>query len=247
MLHVRAGAPQAGSRGFRSTLRRGGRLWAATGSPRNEPLSATSENTQTMVLKTYERAYPQGGIVFEQGDAGDVLFVIQSGEIELSRKGPDGWRSISKLGPGDFFGEMSVILGEARTARAVATRQAKLLELDAATLEGMCVDRPEIAIRLLQLLTGRLIEAERRLSALGIDDLLRPLIRALVRQAKSDPDSGIRIETSLRALSQDAGLSMAETHQALHQLLDQKAVRLVNDVLHAKDVDTLTSCLDVAT
>jgi len=197
-----------------------------------------------MVRKTYERVFPPGGIVFDEGDQGDQFFVIQSGEVELSRKGPDGWRSVGRLGPGEFFGEMSVIIGEARTNRVVATVETRLLELDAATLEAMCIERPEIAIRILRRLTSRLIDAERRLTALGIDDLLRPLIRTLVRRAQPDEDQGLRIETNLRSLAEDAGLSMLEAHRALHQLLDQKALRLVDDVLFTRDVDALSACVD---
>ena len=74
---------------------------------------------------------------------------------------------------------MSVVVGEARSGRALACTDCRLLELDSETLEAMCVERPEIAIRIIQRLTTRLIESERRLSALGIDDLLRPHLRIL--------------------------------------------------------------------
>jgi len=183
-------------------------------------------------------------VLFEEGEAGDVLYIIQSGEIELTRRGPSGQRMVARLGPGEFFGEMSVVLGESRSARAVAVRPCRVLELDGETLEAMCIERPEIAIRIIRRLTTRLIESERRLAALGIDDLLRPIVRSLVRDATPDPKYGVRISTTLGRLASDAGLSMLETHRALHQLLDQKLVRLVDDVLVAKDVETLSSCLD---
>jgi CRP-like cAMP-binding protein len=173
-----------------------------------------------------------------------VLFVIQRGEIELSRDGASGRRSVARLGAGEFFGEMSVILAEPRSARAVAASDVRLIELDGETLEAMCIERPEIAIRIIRRLTARLIDAEQRLTSLGVDDLLRPVVRALVRRASSDPESGVRIETSLRELSSDAGLSMLEAHRALHQLLDRKLLRLTEDVLFAKDVETLSAALD---
>jgi CRP/FNR family cyclic AMP-dependent transcriptional regulator len=209
-------------------------------------LTASAENTQVSVRKTYERVFPPGGIIFDEGDAGDVLFVIQAGQIELSRKGPDGWSSVARLGPGEFFGEMSVILGEGRTARAVATTESRLLELDTETLEGMCMERPEVAIRIISRLTTRLIRAERRLAALGIDDLLRPLVRSLVRRAVADSKRGVRIDVNLRTLASDSGLTMVEAHRALHQLLDQKTLRLVDDVLYAADIDCLSATIDVA-
>ena len=202
-----------------------------------------AENTHIFVRDTYERAFAPGSVIFEEGDPGDVLFVIQSGEVELTRNGLMGRQAVARLGCGDFFGEMSVVVREPRTARAVAVSDCRLLELDGATLEAMCVERPEIAIRIIRRLTDRLIDSERRLSQLGVDDLLRPVVRALVRNAESAAE-GFRIQGTLRTLATESGLSMLEAHRALHQLLDQKLVRLVDDVLVTPDVDRLSSCLD---
>lgn len=201
------------------------------------------ENTQIQVRETYERSFEAGAVIFEEGDPGDVLFVIQSGEVELTRLGLMGRQAVARLASGDFFGEMSVVVREPRTARAVAITVCRLLELDGATLESMCIERPEIAIRIIRRLTDRLIDSERRLSQLGVDDLLRPVVRAMVRCAEPE-GQGFRIPGSLRSLAAESGLSLLEAHRALHQLLDQKLVRLVDDVLTTTDVERLSACLD---
>ena len=144
-----------------------------------------SETTQVQVRNTYERHFEAGAVIFEEGDPGDLLFVIQQGEVELTRLGLMGRQAVARLGCGDFFGEMSVVVREPRTARAVAINDCRLLELDGATLEAMCVERPEIAIRIIRRLTDRLIDSERRLSALGVDDLRRPGVRSRVRKAEA--------------------------------------------------------------
>jgi len=150
---------------------------------------------------------------------------------------------VAQLGPGEFFGEMSVVLGEARTARAVAVGPTDLLELDGETLESMCIERPEIAIRMIQRLAHRLIAAERRLAALGLDDLVGPLVRYLASQSRPEADDEFRLRTSLRELAEGCELSMRETHQALHQLMDQKLIRLVEDELIASDPSALSTAL----
>jgi CRP-like cAMP-binding protein len=207
-------------------------------------MADSADTTQIRVQRHYERLFAAGQLIFEEGEPGEVLYVIQSGEVELTRAGVEGERVIARLGPGEFFGEMSVVVGEARTARAVALVECRLLELDAETFEAMCVERPEVAIRVIRRLTARLIESERRLSALGIDDLLRPVVRGLVRAAQPAGDDGMHVADSLREIAESAGLSMLEAHRALHQLLDRKLVRLVNDQLVTPDVDVLASCLD---
>ena len=203
------------------------------------------ESTQIQVRSTYESIFEDGAMIFDQGETGEVLFIVQAGEVELIRRGSGGGRRVvARLGPGEFFGEMSVVIGEPRTARAVAGGPARRLGRGGETLEARCIERPEIAIRIIRRLTGRLIDSEQRLAALGVDDLMRPVVRALVRDAEPTGEQGIRIATSLRKLADDAGLSLLETHRALHQLLDEKRVRLVDDVLIAPDVETLSACLD---
>ena len=103
--------------------------------------------------------------------------------------------------------------------------------------------QPEVALRIIRRLTDRLVESERRLAALGVDDLLRPVIRALVRLGTPESE-GLRIPAKLRGLAKESGLTMLEAHRALHQLLNQKLVQLVDDVLVAPDVDRLSACLD---
>ncbi len=213
----------------------------ATGPSDSQALGA--EDTGIRVRRSFERVFRPGDVVFDEGDPGAVLYVIQAGEIELTRRSASSPRLVGRLGPGEFFGEMSVVLGGARTVRATAACEVRLLEIDAPVLQEMCLERPEIAIRMIRRLTARVIELEGRLSALGIDDLLRPVVRVLVRRAEEGPE-GVRIPTTLRHLASDAGLSLLDTHRALQQLLERKLVRFSEDVLVSPDLDALSACLD---
>ena len=201
------------------------------------------EDTHLGVRRTYERRFRAGEVVFEEGEPGEMLYVVVSGGVELTRRGPLGERLVARIGPGEFFGEMSVVLGGPRTVRARVSADAVLLELDAATLESMCVERPEIAIRMIRRLAVRVIELEGRLNTLGVDELLRPVVRTLVRDAEPGPD-GLRVAESLQALADAAGLSLLDTYRALRQLFERKVVRLVDDVLLANDLEALTGVLD---
>jgi len=203
-----------------------------------------SESTQIQVRRTFERGYSDGDVIFDEGDEGGHLYVIQSGQVEICHQSRAGKRVVAKLGPGEFFGEMSVVLGEPRTARAVAIGQAELLELDGATLESMCIEQPEIAIRLIQRLAVRLIAAERRLAVLGLDELVGPLIRHLVAEADvQDCEDELHLRSSLRDLAAGSHLTLHETYQALHQLMDQKLVRVAGDEVIVPDCAALGSAL----
>ena len=203
-------------------------------------------DTDFQIRASYQRSFGEGETIFDEGESGDKLYVIQSGEIELSRTREGGQRVVARLGPGNFFGELGVVLGKPWTTTAVAVSSTRVLELDRQTLESMCLAQPAIAIRMIRVLVSRLIEAERRLAALGVDDLLRPVVRGLVRKAEPDPDHGHRIPSTLRGLAEESGLSMFETHRAMHQLFDRKVVRLIDDCLYAKDLDALSAVLEPA-
>ena len=194
--------------------------------------------------RTFARGFADGDVIFEEGDEGSHLYVIQAGQVEICRQGPAGKRILARLGPGEFFGEMSVVLGEPRTARAVSFGASELLELDGATLEAMCIEQPEIAIRLIQRLSTRLIAAERRLAALGLDELVGPLIRFLVGEADiQDCEDELHLRSSLRDLAAGSHLTLHETYQALHQLMDQKLVRVMGDEIIVPDCAALGSAL----
>ena len=206
--------------------------------------SEQRDDTNWSVRRVFEKELDRDEDLFVEGDPGDVVYVVQSGHIELTREGPEGPRILSRKGPGDLFGEMDVLLGAPRSARARAVGPARVLELDGATFESMCVDQPEIAIRVIQQLADRARVLERRLAALGGDDLLRPLVRVLLRRARRGDEGPATVANSLRELATDAGLTLLETHRALGHLVDRRVVKLVEDRLEVADFDALTAAVD---
>lgn len=210
----------------------------------------SGETTVVRLRREFEQTLEPGAVLFDQGDPGDQLYVIQSGEVELTREEVGGQRVVARLSAGDFFGELGVVLGQPCSARAIVISKTRVLCLDAETLEGMCLEQPEIAIRMIRVLAARLIEAERRLIVLGVDDLLRPMVRVLVRRAAPSGDLGsgnareIRIPGTLRNLADEAGLTLREAHRAVHQLFDRKVLDLDEDVLVASNLEALSACLD---
>ena len=86
-------------------------------------MGATAGDTTAFTIRsTYQRTLAPGEMVFDAGDAGDKLYVIQSGEVELSREEVGGQRVVARLSAGDFFGELGVVLGQPCSARAIVIR-----------------------------------------------------------------------------------------------------------------------------
>src|SRR5207245_3351580 len=70
-------------------------------------------------------SYRRGDTVCAEGDEGDTFFVCVSGELEVWGGAPG--RIVTRLGPGEFFGEMSLLVAGQRAATATASRNARLL------------------------------------------------------------------------------------------------------------------------
>lgn len=201
-------------------------------------------DTHFGVRRAYEHFARAGEPIFEAGEPADALFVIQSGEVSVLEPAPSGeQRLVAQLGPGDSLGEADALLGRAHAARAVASTDARLLRLDSGTFRAMCLERPEIAVRVMERLAERVAGLEHRLLALGMNDLVRPVARGLLRAAQPR-EEGARADLTLRSLAALAGLSLRETHRGLQELLDRKLVRLVDDVLAVPDRSSLLACLE---
>jgi CRP/FNR family cyclic AMP-dependent transcriptional regulator len=118
------------------------------------------------------RRYAAGEVVFEEGDLGDSLFVVVEGEVDVLRRDDSGESClIGTLGAPEFFGEMSLIDKEMRSATVRARTDCVLLQL---TAENLAVFRRYhrdgftfIVMNIARVLSSRLREADARLSAGG--------------------------------------------------------------------------------
>jgi CRP/FNR family transcriptional regulator, cyclic AMP receptor protein len=90
---------------------------------------------------------PAGHVVFEYGDAGDTIFIVRDGEVELFLKDDTGERIVlERVGRGDFFGELSFLDNGSRSSSAVVTADAELLHMDRGDLEKFLRLRPAAAM-----------------------------------------------------------------------------------------------------
>lgn len=104
--------------------------------------------------------------IFNEGDIGTTMFIVQSGKVSLFRVTDGVKRPLGTMERGDFFGEMSILEGLPRTVSAEAAEDAELIEINGMTFDKMIKGNIEIAIRMLRKLSIRLREAEKRIEGL---------------------------------------------------------------------------------
>jgi len=110
----------------------------------------TDEDRAVLAGLVDARALPQGELLFRAGEPGESLFVVRSGEVELSIKDTAGQKIVLHVArAGDIFGELALLDRGARTATAVALEDAALLELDREDLLVLFQRTPTAALRLL--------------------------------------------------------------------------------------------------
>jgi len=129
----------------------GGRLLPTTIDP---ALALADRDIEALADMVKEVSIEGGGMIIREGDEGDSLFIVASGEVEIIRRSPEGEDlPVTELGPGTLFGELALLEGGRRSASVKATTDATLLRLDRAPLRNLLVDQSPLAYKLLFALT----------------------------------------------------------------------------------------------
>ena len=102
--------------------------------------------------RAIEVDFPADHVIARQGEIGTGLFVVTEGSVRVVRDGEE----LARLGPGDFFGEMSVIDGLPRVAGVITTEPTRCLALASWEFERLVLEYPTIGLAILRGLSARL-------------------------------------------------------------------------------------------
>lgn len=114
-----------------------------------------------------EQQYTLGELIFAEGDVGDEMYIVAEGEVEILIKleTPEPFL-LTTVRPGAYFGEMSVLDNEPRSAAARVSQDARLLVLKGEQLKELVYVMPEIAFTIFKVLSQRLRRSDKRLDSL---------------------------------------------------------------------------------
>lgn len=114
------------------------------------------------------REVSAGGSVFRVGDAGDALYIVQSGSLEaVLDEGTVSEQVVSRFVPGDFFGEMALLTGQPRSATVRARTDSRLLVLAKSHFDRFVADDPGLALQLSRALSARLFDTNEQMARHG--------------------------------------------------------------------------------
>jgi len=171
----------------------------------------------------------KGAVIFNKGDIGSKLYAVRAGAVRISTPSEQGKDAIFNLVvPGELFGEIAFLDGGQRTADAVAIDNCELMVIERRDFIPLIRDNPEIAIRLIKILCGRLRRTSEQVEDivfLGLPNRLAKALLHLYRPSATAAPSN-KIHVTQREISQMIGVSRESANKQLQDWQRRKWLKL---------------------
>ena len=203
---------------------------------RNVPIftDLTDSDLTKIASNMVPRVYEKGQMILLEESMGETFFIITQGAVKVTRLSADGREVIlAMLGESDFFGEMSLLDGEGRSANIVANEYAKVLTLSRSDFLDCLESYPKIAIALLEELATRLRKSDQQIESLSLSDSEHRIGITLIRLAGElgtikQGHVTVKNLPYQQDIANMAGTSRETVSRTLKLLEDKKLVRRKN-------------------
>ncbi len=182
---------------------------------------------ETVAALAKARKYAKDDVVMHADENGDVFCIIREGHVKVTMISPEGKEIIlSMLGPGDFFGEMSLLDDEPRSATVVATDNLVVWTIWRSDFLQLLQHNFTITRKVLSELSSRLRNAANRIESLATMDVYGRLARFFLDLAK---EQGKELENGYvavirpthQAIANTIGTSRETVSRLIHDLMEQ--------------------------
>nr|WP_309692710.1 Crp/Fnr family transcriptional regulator [Armatimonas sp.] len=197
-----------------------------------------------LALRCRRRLFPPREALFHEGDAGQTLYLILSGHVNIQRETPDGSIvHVARRGPGDHFGELSLFDDLPRSADALTDTACDLLMLDRRELLFFLETHPQVSWAIIRTLSSRLREASDRMVSSETRDVLARLAACLLESAEAgtpDTRGHIRLDgLSDGRLAQRIGATRETVNRRLSRLKQMGILRRDGTTLIVQNTERL--------
>ena len=120
----------------------------------------SDEDLDLLASKLRKEDYPKGTTLFEEGDVGDTMYIVESGQLAVIAQ--NGGERIASMGPGNFVGDIALLLPQPRTATVQVSIDARLWLLGRKDFDELIDTRPALALEMLRELSRRLVTTTRK-------------------------------------------------------------------------------------
>ncbi len=196
---------------------------------------------EAALFQKFGREFPAGELLFLEGDTSREMYVIQSGEVRITKSIHGKEKVLATLSSGEFFGEMAVLNDKPRSATAKVVSDSRMLVIEPKTFETMVRGSTEIALRMIKRMAARLQEADDQIENLMLRDTASRVVHFLVRQRTVHGD-GLPWQAS--DLPAQVGLSSEEVVGVLDRLREKGLVKLEGGGIQVLQAEKLEQFLE---
>ena len=183
---------------------------------------------------------PRGRVFYRPEEPGEVLFILKDGRVQLYRISPEGKKLvITTLGPHTLFGEMALLGTKMHNTFAEAIDDCLICVMSRTDLERLILNKPQVALRILEVTGKRLREAEERLENMafkGIPARLASLLLRLAEEQGNDEIAGLTHQD----LAESVGTYRETATQVLNDLKAQGLIEIGRKRIKVLDSARLT-------
>jgi membrane protein len=165
------------------------------------------------LFKKFGRSYPEGSIIFNEGDSGHEMYYILSGRVSLEKNACQVKKLLAEMGPGQYFGEMAALIDAPRTASARALEFSHMAVIDGSTFRSLVRESQDVAVLMLKEFSRRL-----KNSNTALEELTNLWIRLVIVIYFLENPS-VNIEDHLPGLARLTKKDPAEIREVLYDQL----------------------------
>ena len=172
-----------------------------------------------------------GHVLFQTGEIGDVLFLLEKGSVQTFRTSGEKKLIIVELKPPAVFGEMGCVGQCVYHCTAQTTEPSRIRTVSRTDLDALVERHPSVARRLLDLVSQRFVHVLMDLEATSFRNLIPRIARLLLEKAEGDRLNNMthrQIAEHLRVYRESATEALGELRKAGIIAIDRKQIHIIN-------------------
>jgi CRP-like cAMP-binding protein len=192
-------------------------------------------------------ALKRGATICSKGDPGNSLVAVISGTVKISVSSAEGRSAILNLiGPGEIFGEMSVLDGQPRSADATANTNCEIFIIDRREFLPFVRSQPALAMKFIELLCTRLRWTSDQVERIILQNLPGRLASALIRLTEKHKlaPGGRTIAVTQQEISEMVGMTRESINKQLRIWASRKWVRLEHGAIVVLNAEPLQALVE---
>jgi CRP-like cAMP-binding protein len=202
--------------------------------------SASAEDLEAISAASRLRTFRRGQILFTAGDPANTLVVVISGRVKVVVRSADGGElTLTVIGPGGVFGELSVVDGGPRSADAETLEDCRLLFVPVEVIQDLCGRAPSVALALASAVAAMLRRLTEEASDLVFLDLPRRVAKVLLSQPRDD-DGVIAQKMTQEELAHRVGGARQSVNAALRGFERRGWIQVHNQAITVKQAAALS-------